>query len=87
MPFAIILSPQIHLIGILRPKLVDKELRLIEYLGQEEEVEKVLLGLLIVQLEIKFDLLIIVLIIFRRVRQIKFDLGLLNYYFVDRNLV
>ena len=48
MPLSIILSPQIHLVRILGPELVDKELRLIEYLGQEEEVEEVLLGLFIV---------------------------------------
>ena len=87
MPLSIILSPKIHLVRILGPELVDEELRLIEYLGQEEEVEEVLLGLFIVQLEIKFDLLIIVIIFFRRICQIKFDLGLLDYYFMNRNLV
>ena len=48
MTLPIILGPQIHLVGILRPELVDKELRLIEYLGQEEQIEEILLGLLIV---------------------------------------
>ena len=36
MSLPIVLSPQIHLVGIFGPKLVNKELRLIKYLRQEE---------------------------------------------------